>query len=462
MRKENFKRHALNPSHVAAQALWEQRLRAEATHGDTVSIFRVGSTTAASATAASAMAASAVSTRTRQPADGQRAVIAVRTLLETSSSYSSFDKWRDALVTDNQRQALESKWHCKRLVSTMALHERDLTQRLLRAGAAFRLQADGLERTYQVEIGTVIWSLPAFLKDSIAHGEAAGWLEALGPKGPWIVERIIGMREFPQSMTCHDKTSMLEASLRKACLSTSGDLDVQLHHHVREAMWAWCSDGADLDVPLAASAFCPNLVFHGWDESHSAQRLMANAMKGDPEIVKTMQILVEGKQPYSLAKFLSTSLVFRKTVGNAQLESSVAFVKKIGWAPQRYTSRSRPLARESRRWEAIFNAVAEEAAGPSEQRRVLARMFLVELGGENSSRLVLGGLLADLAAEHYTWIAAGDARNPDATTVTARAEQFLDRLDNLFDKASDTIRTLLRYEPGKTGPERCKIRKPNT
>ena len=59
----------------------------------------------------------------------------------------------------------------------------------------------------------------------------------------------------------------------------------------------------------------------------------------------------------------------------------------------------------------MFNALAEEAGGPSRDRRVLARMFLGELDGEHSSRLVLGGLLADLSAEHYSWVATGDTRH---------------------------------------------------
>ena len=41
-------------------------------------------------------------------------------------------------------------------------------------------------------------------------------------------------------------------------------------------------------------------------------------------------------------------------------------------------------------------------------------MYLIELGGEHSPRLLLGGLLADLSAEHYTWVAGGDKRNPDS------------------------------------------------
>ena len=59
---------------------------------------------------------------------------------------------------------------------------------------------------------------------------------------------------------------------------------------------------------------------------------------------------------------------------------------------------------------------------------------MTELGGANSSRLLLGGLLADLSAEHYTWVATGDKRNPDATTVLLRADTLLARLDALFTK----------------------------
>jgi hypothetical protein len=242
------------------------------------------------------------------------------------------------------------------------------------------------------------------------------------------------MEGFPHDMGCDSKVAMLEACVRRACLAESGEVDTKLHQHVREQSRVWVSDGADLDVPLAASAFFPDLTFHAWCESHSANRLCANAMKDDTEITITDQLLVTGKKPYSLAKFLSTSTVFRKIVGDAQLDDEVSFVKNFGWAPQRFNSRARPYARECRRWKVIFDAVATEACGPNPGRRILATMYLVELGGENSSRLVLGGLLADLSAEHYTWVAGADKRNPDATTAHSRADAFLARLDTLFNK----------------------------
>ena len=57
---------------------------------------------------------------------------------------------------------------------------------------------------------------------------------------------------------------------------------------------------------------------------------------------------------------------------------------------------------------------------------------MTELGGENSERLLLGGLLADLSVEHYDWVSGGDKGNPDTSTTMARFERFLHRLDVLF------------------------------
>ncbi len=148
-------------------------------------------------------------------------------------------------------------------------------------------------------------------------------------------------------------------------------------------------------------------------------------MKDDAEITTTDSLLVTRKKPPSLAKFLSTSTVFRNTVGLQQQENDIAFVKNFGWAPQRFNSRARPLARVSQRWDMIFKALGEESQGGDTDRRILARGFLEGLGGENSSRLLLGGLLADLCAEHYSWLATGDKSNPDAATVEARAAAFL-------------------------------------
>ena len=420
-RIQNIQRHAKCQEHREAEAAWKERVRAEGSHQGAETFSE----------AATAAPAAPVFVRKSDLQSGGRAVVATRALLETCSSFKSFDVWRDALLGD-ERAAVESSFQCRQLVSTMALHEKLVTQKLLKEGVVFRLSADGLDRTYQVEIGTVLWSLPKALDFLPSYGKNAGWLEQLGPKGPWVVERLIGMREFPGAMDCDGKATMLEDCVRRACQTAGGELDVVLHKHVREELRAWCSDGADLGVPLAATATFPRLAFHAWDESHSAQALLKNSMKEDAEITTTDSLLVTRKKPPSLAKFLSTSTVFRNRVGLQQQGQDIAFVKNFGWAPQRFNSRARPLARESQRWDIIFKALGEESQGSNQDRRLLARGFLEGLGGENSSRLLLGGLLADLCAEHYSWLATGDKSNPDAATVEARAAVFLSRLDTLF------------------------------
>ena len=113
----------------------------------------------------------------------------------------------------------------------------------------------------------------------------------------------------------------------------------------------------------------------------------------------------------------------------------MSLCENFGWAPQRFASRARPLAREARRWDAIWDSLATEAGSASKTaRRDTARYYLQELGGANAPRLLLGGMLTDISVEHYHWVAGGDKNDPDPTTVTDRANLFLQRLHVLFDE----------------------------
>ena len=127
---------------------------------------------------------------------------------------------------------------------------------------------------------------------------------------------------------------MVEDAVRSATLGTDGEVDTRLHQQILRGTRVWTSDGADLDVGHALKGGCfSGLVCHAWDESHSAGRLLANALKHDTEVVEVDRLLVTGKQPYSLAKFISTSDVFRKKVGDAQVTEGVAFVRNFGGTP---------------------------------------------------------------------------------------------------------------------------------
>ena len=124
LRFTNILRHARGTEHKEALQAWDQRLRAQAAQGEGETVSTFASSQAASATGAPATSADAVSLRTRDPTAGYRAVVAARTLLEMASSFRSYTVWRDGLESVAHRQALNSEWHCRRLVQSMARYER--------------------------------------------------------------------------------------------------------------------------------------------------------------------------------------------------------------------------------------------------------------------------------------------------------------------------------------------------
>ena len=416
----------INWTHELAVRAWNQRARATALGADSATVAEeVGTKVTISEKHDGAT----------EHQSGYRAFIFSRTLLQTKGSFRSFEQWSAAAAAGDPAAAVATRWQCTRRLQTFAAYERFVTQLFLKAGSAHRLQADGLGRAYQVEIGTVVWRFPPSLRYFQDNCGQFPWLTALGDRGPWLVERVIGIHEFPDDMGTDGKVSMLETCVRSAAVSASADLDVELHKRIQENVRVWTSDGADRDVGLAATGSFPNLVFHAWDESHSAGRLLKNAIRDDSEICLVDSLLVTGKKPQSLAKFLSTSDVFKKKFGDAQQKDGVAFIKNFGWAPQRFESRAKPYARECRRWKQIWTSVAAEAAEASDKtRKELAESFLTQFGGEYSRRLLLAGFLADLAVEHYNWVASGDKANPDTTTVVERANSFCHRLEELFVK----------------------------
>ena len=140
----------------------------------------------------------------------------VRTLLETKGSFSSLDSWVGAV---GQMSAQKVNYpNLKNCLHTMASYERFITRVLLRNGSVFRLQADGRKRVYQVEIGAVLWKFPAALQYQRGDLEKGGCISCLGERGPWIVERLIGMHELPNEMDTDGKASMVEAAVRNTTL----------------------------------------------------------------------------------------------------------------------------------------------------------------------------------------------------------------------------------------------------
>ena len=80
----------------------------------------------------------------------------------------------------------------------------------------------------------------------------------------------------------------------------------------------------------------------------------------------------------------------------------------------------------------MFESLALEAAGPNQKRASNAKHLPRELGGENSWRILLGGMLTDIAVEHYAWASGGGQHDPDPTMAADRTALFLQRLRMLI------------------------------
>ena len=108
---------------------------------------------------------------------------------------------------------------------------------------------------------------------------------------------------------------------------------------------------------MAAAGF-ENMAFREWDESHSASKVLEHAVQNHPDVNFIDGLLVSGvesapksrrsQKAMSLAKFLTTSLVFKERASQAQPNSGLALFKNFGWAPQPYVSRREPLSKEVR------------------------------------------------------------------------------------------------------------------
>ena len=245
----------------------------------------------------------------------------------------------------------------------------------------------------------------------------------LGPNGPYLVDRLISARELPDDMDTEGKASHIREALRRTALGDDGVLDADLHSKLCNRTLMWANDGADRAVGMAATVFCPNMVFREWDECHSAVKSLPHSVEAVPEALLLDKLLVSGRDPPSLAKFISTSDVFCKRYGHAAQQESVSFCKNFGWAMQRCTSRARPLTWTALRFVPVFTAISAEASSNSARREIDLHLVR-ELTGANTHRLVLAGMLTDISVEHYRWVSGGDILNPDPSGATERDSVF--------------------------------------
>ena len=113
-------------------------------------------------------------------------------------------------------------------------------------------------------------------------------------------------------MDTEGNASHIREALRRTALGADGVLGVDLHSKLCSRTLMWASDGADRAVGMAATVFCPNMVFREWGECRSAVKSLPHSVEAVPEAKRLDTLLVSGRDPPSLTKFISASDVFCK------------------------------------------------------------------------------------------------------------------------------------------------------
>ena len=132
---------------------------------------------------------------------------------------------------------------------------------MLKAGEAYWLQADGLGRAYQAAVGAVVWKCPTSVSWLLQPGLQLSWLIKLGDQGPYLIERLLGGREFHAELGTAAKVRMLTEYVRRAAQDADGRVDLELPERLRFRTLSWASDGADRGVGEAATEQVPSMVF---------------------------------------------------------------------------------------------------------------------------------------------------------------------------------------------------------
>ena len=139
----------------------------------------------------------------------------------------------------------------------------------------------------------------------------------------------------------------------------------------------------------------------GRDRAHAAQRMLSRPWAADAELKEVVQQFVE--KPHSVARLINNSETIKDLYSDfrKKSEEKVAISKNIrdlAWAPQRYSSESKVLARLVLTWDAVLGVLTSvpEIRG---RTSVEGMACLETLRFLDTGTVLLLSMLADAALE---------------------------------------------------------------
>ena len=297
----------------------------------------------------------------------------------------------------------------------------------MQAAAAIGVLHDGRANFLQVSAQSCIWTLP---HGGLEDGKLRPGVRDLGSggkhsKGPWVAWRLLTLSDCGSHHGAEHKCELIDGAVRAGAAAA--------HDSVRKHVRFCASDGAAdaRNTGKLYEGINPACAFQVVDPGHYHALVGKWATAGDEEIELVEGLLVNDK--INVAKFLTTSERFRSKFKDESIKDGLAPLEHFGWAPQRRSSKARPLRNFTVRLRQIFAALGIEADNGRTERRAFAHKVIVELGGVHSDRLLLAGFLADYRWELFDWITKADVTNGDVTTLGDDISVLLDRLKLFFD-----------------------------
>jgi hypothetical protein len=318
-------------------------------------------------------------------------------VFQEQNSITSFERAIEAgrIVGSDINPGNGSRKIGRNLVSICARREIVVNRSLLRECTVLGLGQDGRDSALLVASRMVMWRLPNLLRANLPNGVTPLLPDSFGKRGPWIVERVLGCGVLGSHRSGKDIAKSTLQVLRQA-LPSPDDFEAV----AKKARFFTADNAADETIAhkSLSEALSGSLEFDIPDLAHSVMLAIKNGCKGDTEVDLVRAVFLTNKRPTpSISRCLQNSSRFRSQFTEEQQDGIETTVSHLGFAPQRFSSQSRPWGRGARKIRDLMSCLAKEVDNGGQYKKAcLYNLRTIAPFG----RMVLAGLLGDLTAEH--------------------------------------------------------------
>lgn len=254
-------------------------------------------------------------------------------------------------------------------------------------------------------------------------------------EGIWRADRLLAFQRMGAYSTTEDLVDALASALESACGG-----DEALWEDVRQKVFAFTPDGA-FDEQLCGrlsgggeSPPFPNLRLVLRCSAHAIQGAIKAGWAADELSCRLTKTLVQ-----EVAKYVRSSDRFAALLNAKQVNETVASLTNFSFAPQRFSSRDRPLSRFVTFSRSILEALCTEVAAPtSSERKAWAIRILEQL---DTSAWLCIAMLADLADDCSRFVRQSDQRRSDPVEFWESYVKFRAFLKDNYIRGDMWLRT---------------------